>query len=77
LHLKITVYSKFLKFIIFTLIYLNLLEFAKLKNIQHIIDIAASIYNNIGEVGDMSLICLPDVDGSEKKVKLLISSQYY
>ena len=43
------------------------LEFAKI-NRQFLINIAASIYNNIGETNDMNLICLPDNDASEKQV---------
>jgi hypothetical protein len=33
-----------------------------------LINIAASIYNNVGETNDMNLICLPDNDASEKQV---------
>ena len=43
------------------------LEFSKL-NKQFLINIAASIYTNIGEADDMNLICLSETDASEIQV---------
>ena len=40
------------------------LEFSKLHK-QFLINIAASIYNHIGEADDMNLICLSDTNASE------------
>ncbi len=41
------------------------------------INIAASIYNTIGESDDMSLICLPDNDVDQKKVNKTSSFWLY
>ena len=45
------------------------LAFAEL-NRDKLIDIAASIFNNLGVNNDMALICLDDKDSCEKMVNL-------